>query len=191
MNDTNDEPRTVLDRFTLAAGAEIARLEEHVRTDHEALARVRALTAMGEVVAAPRGAGPGGVAAEVLAICTAQVRCAITGQLPEDPVGMVIRFTELADPPAAACCDLHKPGYDGDRAVCCDPDDCGPCCENCPTCPVLARAAAKCTDPPAESCTDAGCPAHGTFENEEPPFENDVHAEAAADVAQFGGPDGV
>lgn len=27
-------------------------------------------------------------------------------------------------------CGLHKPS-------CCDPEDCGPCCEKCPTCPVL------------------------------------------------------
>lgn len=47
------------------------------------------------------------------------------------------------------CCDLHKPGEelrpvefagDGVRLVgeCCDLD-CGPCCENCPTCPTLRR----------------------------------------------------
>ncbi len=29
-------------------------------------------------------------------------------------------------------CHLH-------RADCCDPQDCGPCCERCPTCPTLAR----------------------------------------------------
>ncbi|MBZ6250514.1 hypothetical protein KVH27_19300 [Streptomyces olivaceus] len=32
----------------------------------------------------------------------------------------------------AACCHLHKPD-------CCDPEDCGPCCMRCPTCPTLAR----------------------------------------------------
>lgn len=32
------------------------------------------------------------------------------------------------------CCDLHTLGPAG---RCCDPDDCGPCCENCPTCPTL------------------------------------------------------
>jgi ribose 1,5-bisphosphokinase PhnN len=32
------------------------------------------------------------------------------------------------------CCHLHQPGPPGS---CCDPDDCGPCCENCPTCPKL------------------------------------------------------
>ncbi|WP_275462102.1 YqaJ viral recombinase family protein [Streptomyces noursei] len=32
-----------------------------------------------------------------------------------------------------ACdCGMHKP-------VCCDSEDCGPCCENCPTCPTLVR----------------------------------------------------
>lgn len=30
-----------------------------------------------------------------------------------------------------ACCDLHK------DIGCCDSNDCGPCCENCPTCPTL------------------------------------------------------
>lgn len=33
---------------------------------------------------------------------------------------------------AAPCCHLHKPS-------CCDPEDCGPCCMDCPTCPVLAK----------------------------------------------------
>jgi hypothetical protein len=28
-----------------------------------------------------------------------------------------------------ACCESHRP------FACCDPDDCGPCCETCPTCP--------------------------------------------------------
>ncbi|HYF72001.1 MAG TPA: hypothetical protein VD864_04215, partial [Nocardioides sp.] len=32
-----------------------------------------------------------------------------------------------------SCCDQHKP------EGCCDPADCGPCCLDCPTCPVLAR----------------------------------------------------
>jgi hypothetical protein len=32
---------------------------------------------------------------------------------------------------AKPCCDLHED--DG----CCDEDDCGPCCEGCPTCPTL------------------------------------------------------
>lgn len=31
------------------------------------------------------------------------------------------------------CCHLHKP------SGCCDPQDCGPCCEDCPTCPTLAN----------------------------------------------------
>lgn len=31
------------------------------------------------------------------------------------------------------CCQLHR------STACCDPDDCGPCCESCPTCPVLQR----------------------------------------------------
>jgi putative phage-type endonuclease len=33
-------------------------------------------------------------------------------------------------------CGLH-------RADCCDPEDCGPCCEDCPTCPTLARPAVE------------------------------------------------
>lgn len=31
------------------------------------------------------------------------------------------------------CCHLHRAGR------CCDPEDCGPCCERCPSCPTLAR----------------------------------------------------
>jgi hypothetical protein len=38
-----------------------------------------------------------------------------------------------ATPTQEACCELHQ------SEGCCDPDDCGPCCENCPTCPTLAR----------------------------------------------------
>jgi hypothetical protein len=32
------------------------------------------------------------------------------------------------------CCDLHT------EPECCDPDDCGPCCGICPTCPSLGTA---------------------------------------------------
>ncbi|WP_063630412.1 exonuclease domain-containing protein [Amycolatopsis thermoflava] len=32
------------------------------------------------------------------------------------------------------CCSLHR------AAGCCDPDDCGPCCSACPTCPTTNRA---------------------------------------------------
>ncbi|SRR6266496_389335 len=32
-----------------------------------------------------------------------------------------------------ACCELHS------NRECCDPTDCGPCCENCPTCPSLHK----------------------------------------------------
>lgn len=38
------------------------------------------------------------------------------------------------------CCDLHRygpPATFGAMAPCCDPDDCGPCCRECPTCPTL------------------------------------------------------
>lgn len=39
---------------------------------------------------------------------------------------------------AAECCDLHQPDW------CCDLEDCGPCCEECPTCPTLVcRRAAE------------------------------------------------
>jgi hypothetical protein len=50
--------------------------------------------------------------------------------------------------PSWPCCDLHKVGVSVMLAesgapvrigACCDPDDCGPCCENCPTCPTLQR----------------------------------------------------
>src|SRR5262249_24308109 len=33
------------------------------------------------------------------------------------------------------CCGLHR------EPVCCDVNDCGPCCENCPTCSTLLRQA--------------------------------------------------
>lgn len=32
------------------------------------------------------------------------------------------------------CCPLH---IDGPAGACCDPDDCGPCCNDCPTCPSM------------------------------------------------------
>jgi hypothetical protein len=39
------------------------------------------------------------------------------------------------------CCDRHVevPGKAHSQALlaCCDQDDCGPCCEKCPTCPTL------------------------------------------------------
>jgi len=42
--------------------------------------------------------------------------------------------TVLAD---YQCCEFHKPGYGNESgmAPCCDTNDCGPCCEQCPTCP--------------------------------------------------------
>lgn len=54
----------------------------------------------------------------------------------------------------APCCSSHVDGVraqaptdtphlrlwgSGLVARCCDPNDCGPCCENCPTCPSVAR----------------------------------------------------
>ena len=32
---------------------------------------------------------------------------------------------------ASACCEYHN------KQGCCDPEDCGPCCERCPTCMTL------------------------------------------------------
>ena len=39
------------------------------------------------------------------------------------------------------CCDWHKPGkaLPGGMAACCDPNDCGSCCDDCPTCPANNR----------------------------------------------------
>jgi hypothetical protein len=41
----------------------------------------------------------------------------------------------------AACCTSHSDGPTrrNGLAHCCDPEDCGPCCENCPDCPTLQR----------------------------------------------------
>lgn len=39
------------------------------------------------------------------------------------------------------CCHLHR------DIGCCDPEDCGPCCENCPTCPTLARGRERAAHP--------------------------------------------
>ncbi len=42
-----------------------------------------------------------------------------------------------------ACCDTHRDGVyvlpweSRARARCCDQNDCGPCCADCPTCPTL------------------------------------------------------
>jgi predicted phage-related endonuclease len=41
-----------------------------------------------------------------------------------------------------ACCHLHRSGDPvvyGAMAPCCDTNDCGPCCEDCPTCPTLNK----------------------------------------------------
>lgn len=40
-------------------------------------------------------------------------------------------IADAAPPPP--CCPSHR------AEGCCDIDDCGPCCENCPTCPTLER----------------------------------------------------
>jgi len=39
----------------------------------------------------------------------------------------------VIDWPVGRCCDLHQ------AEGCCDQDDCGPCCGECPTCPTLRR----------------------------------------------------
>jgi hypothetical protein len=58
-----------------------------------------------------------------------------TGTRHYGPGGVFLGWTpaESATPTQEACCELHQ------SEGCCDPDDCGPCCENCPTCPTLAR----------------------------------------------------
>jgi hypothetical protein len=44
----------------------------------------------------------------------------------------------VADNPDSPCCRLHVYSI-VPWGACCDPNDCGPCCENCPTCPTLMR----------------------------------------------------
>jgi putative phage-type endonuclease len=53
------------------------------------------------------------------------------------------------------CCELHKPGkaLPGAMAPCCDPNDCGPCCEDCSTCPTNNRLWPRAV---LETKTDAG-----------------------------------
>lgn len=45
------------------------------------------------------------------------------------------------------CCDSHIPTLPAtgrhDAIHCCDPNDCGPCCENCPDCPTIAKGSAR------------------------------------------------
>lgn len=44
----------------------------------------------------------------------------------------LLTVADAAEEGEGRCCHLH-------RAVgCCDPEDCGPCCEHCPTCPTRA-----------------------------------------------------
>lgn len=50
-----------------------------------------------------------------------------------------------------SCCDLHK------SEGCCDPDDCGPCCERCPTCPVVRKGKAWPLSVESENDHDEGC----------------------------------
>ena len=48
---------------------------------------------------------------------------------------LAYRLRRMADAAERGhCCHLHR--SDG----CCDPEDCGPCCERCIACPTLARA---------------------------------------------------
>lgn len=60
------------------------------------------------------------------------VYCRLRALLPEPET------SEGADGP---CCDSHVAGPTRPNGMswCCDTNDCGPCCENCPTCPTLAR----------------------------------------------------
>lgn len=38
------------------------------------------------------------------------------------------------------CCDSHRKGeLAWAWGACCDIEDCGPCCQNCPTCPTTAK----------------------------------------------------
>lgn len=60
---------------------------------------------------------------------TVQDRSDVKPGLPPDPLAG-LSWQRIIDIVAARpCCDLHRP------AGCCDTDDCGPCCERCPTCP--------------------------------------------------------
>ncbi len=43
----------------------------------------------------------------------------------------------VEQPPTTPCCPLHLHCDIAGCNRCCDPTDCGPCCENCPTCPRL------------------------------------------------------
>lgn len=47
--------------------------------------------------------------------------------------------------PCPGGCDSHwaGPAQPSGMAACCDPNDCGPCCEQCPTCPTVQRWAAE------------------------------------------------
>lgn len=47
--------------------------------------------------------------------------------------------------PCTGGCDCHwdGPAQSNGMAACCDPNDCGPCCEKCPTCPSVQRWAAE------------------------------------------------
>ncbi|WP_327377970.1 hypothetical protein OG393_30830 [Streptomyces sp. NBC_01216] len=50
----------------------------------------------------------------------------------------------------AVCCHLHKP-------ECCDPEDCGPCCEDCPACEVGIEHTEHCPTPETHNW-GCGCP---------------------------------
>lgn len=61
----------------------------------------------------------------------AEVEAHLSATLPE---GLSLRFLPVPTGVVTVCCGTHLP------AGCCDPEDCGPCCAECPTCPTLARA---------------------------------------------------
>lgn len=119
--------------LTRADAAEVALAE--VR---ETLAKVAALAdEWCDKARSGRLSGSGLLVAAVAA-CGGDLRAALAsaGRPSDGDVANVDWLDEYASPvvapSAGACCDLH-------RVPCCDPVDCGPCCENCPTCPTLAR----------------------------------------------------
>lgn len=91
-------------------------------------------TVPGDVVSDNERVGRWTADAGVMALVTGKAYIAPLGTPPPtsdnlgaawQPVGTVV------------CCSSHNGGSLIGR--CCDPDDCGPCCENCPTCPTLIK----------------------------------------------------
>ncbi|MBO0804256.1 MAG: hypothetical protein J2P25_14425 [Nocardiopsaceae bacterium] len=87
----------------------------------------------------------------------------------------------------AACCHLHKP------SGCCDPEDCGPCCGDCPTCPTLARQRAAGVgrltperEQEIRARADAAAPGPWRVERHEPTLSLLVVSDDATSVIDFG-----